>query len=39
MNLVAKVLNSAALNSAKNSENTCSMLGYDEPKMPASMIK
>lgn len=39
MNLVAKILNSAALNSAKNSENTCSLIVYDEPKMPASMIK
>lgn len=39
MNLVTKVLNSAALASAKNSETTCSMWGLDEPKMPASMIK
>ena len=39
MNLITKVLNSAALASAKNSENTCPVIGYDEPKMPASMIK
>ena len=39
MNLVTKVLNSAALASAKNSENTCSFIVIDEPKMPASMIK
>ena len=39
MNLVTKVLNSAALASAKNSENTCSFWVLDEPKMPTSMIK
>jgi len=39
MNLVTKVLNSAALASAKNSETTCSIWGFDEPQMPASMIK
>lgn len=39
MNLVTKVLNSAALASAKNSETTCSIILVDEPKMPASMIK
>lgn len=39
MNLVTKVLNSAALASAKNSENTCSSWCVDEPKMPTSMIK
>lgn len=39
MNLVAKILNSAALTSAKSSENTCSVIGFNEPKMPSSMIK
>lgn len=39
MNLVTKILNSAALASAKNSETNCSMWGLDEPQMPASMIK
>ena len=39
MNLVTKILNSAALASAKNSETTCSVWAIDEPKMPASMIK
>ena len=39
MNLVTKVLNTVALASAKNSETTCSMWAYDEPQMPASMIK
>lgn len=39
MNLVAKILNNAALTSAKNSENTCSIIVLDEPKMPLSMIK
>ena len=39
MNLITKVLNSAALASAKNSETTCPVLVIDEPKMPASMIK
>ena len=39
MNLVAKILNSAALTSAKSSENTCSFIAWDEPKMPTSMIK
>lgn len=39
MNLVTKVLNSAALASAKSSEANCSMILLDEPKMPASMIK
>ena len=39
MNLVTKVLNSAALASAKNSENTCPLIAFDEPKMPANMIK
>ena len=39
MNLVSKILNTAALASAKNSENTCSVWAYDEPKMPSSMIK
>jgi len=39
MNLITKVLNNAALATAKNSENTCPMIGFDEPKMPASMIK
>lgn len=39
MNLVTKVLNSAALASAKNSENTCSSWCFDEPKIPANMIK
>lgn len=39
MNLVTKVLNSAALASAKNSETNCSFWAIDEPQMPASMIK
>ncbi len=39
MNLVAKILNKAALTSAKNSETTCPVIFLDEPKMPASMIK
>lgn len=39
MNLVTKVLNSTALAAAKNSETNCPVLGLDEPKMPASMIK
>ena len=39
MNLVTKILNSAALASAKNSENVCPIVGIDEPKMPESMIK
>ena len=39
MNLITKVLNSAALASAKNSETNCPMILIDEPKMPASMIK
>ena len=39
MNLVTKVLNSAALASAKTSETNCPILGFDEPKMPNSMIK
>ncbi len=39
MNLVTKILNSAALASAKNSESTCAVILVDEPKMPASMIK
>lgn len=39
MKRLVTILNSAALASAKTSENTCSMLAYDEPKIPASMIK
>ena len=39
MNLVTKVLNSTALAAAKNSETNCPMILFDEPKMPASMIK
>ena len=39
MNLVTKVLNSAALASAKTSEANCPMIFFDEPKMPASMVK
>lgn len=39
MNLVTKVLNSAALASAKNSEKNCAVIFFDEPKMPSSMIK
>ncbi len=39
MNLIAKILNNVALTSAKNSENTCSTIVFDEPKMPTSMIK
>ena len=39
MNLVTKVLNSAALASAKNSETNCPIIFFDEPKMPASMVK
>ena len=39
MNLVAKILNKAALTSAKNRETTCPIIFIDEPKMPASMIK
>lgn len=39
MNLVTKILNSAALASAKNSECACVFWAYDEPQMPASMIK
>ena len=39
MNLVAKILNNVALTSAKSSENVCSFIVIDEPKMPASMIK
>lgn len=39
MNLVTKLLNKAALASAKSSETTSSVLCFDEPKMPNSMIK
>ncbi|MBQ6282959.1 MAG: cyclic lactone autoinducer peptide [Bacilli bacterium] len=39
MNLVTKILNSAALASAKSSESTCPAIAFDEPKMPSSMIK
>lgn len=39
MNLVSKIVNNAALASAKSSENTCALIFFDEPKMPASMIK
>lgn len=39
MNLVTKVLNTAALASAKSSENCSSFWALDEPQMPASMIK
>lgn len=39
MNLVTKVLNSAALATAKNSETSCPVLLIDEPKMPESMVK
>lgn len=39
MNLVTKVLNSAALASAKNSESACTFILIDEPAMPASMLK
>lgn len=39
MNLVSKIVNNAALVSAKNSENTCPVIFFDEPQMPASMIK
>ena len=37
--ILAKILNKAALTSAKNSENTCPLILFDEPQMPASMIK
>ena len=39
MNLVSKIVNDAAVASAKNSENTCALIFFDEPQMPASMIK
>ena len=39
MNLVSKIANNAALASAKHSENTCALIFFDEPQMPASMIK
>lgn len=39
MNLVSKIVNNAALASAKNSENTCALILFDEPQMPASMSK
>ena len=39
MNLVSKIVNNAALASAKNSENTCALIFFDEPQMPASMFK
>lgn len=39
MKCLVTILNSAALASAKTSENTCAVIAYDEPKMPASMIK
>ncbi len=39
MNLITKILNSAALASAKTSETTCSVIAFDEPKMPSSMLK
>lgn len=39
MNLITKILNSAALASAKNSENASPVIVIDEPQMPASMIK
>ena len=39
MNLVTKILNSAALASAKNSETNCSFWGLDEPKMPKSLLE
>ena len=39
MNFVTKILNNAALASAKNTEKACSIFILDEPKMPASMIK
>jgi cyclic lactone autoinducer peptide len=39
MNLISKIVNNAALASAKTSENTCALIFFDEPQMPASMIK
>jgi len=39
MNLVTKILNSAALTAAKNSETASPFIVFDEPKMPASMLK
>ena len=39
MNFVTKILNNAALASAKNTEKACSTVFIDEPKMPVSMIK
>ena len=39
MNLVSKIVNNAALASAKNSENTCALILFDKTQMPASMIK
>ena len=39
MNLVSTIVNNAALAIAKNSENTCALILFDEPQMPASMIK
>ena len=39
MNLVSKIVNNADLASDKNRENTCPLIFFDEPQMPASMIK
>ncbi len=39
MNIVAKILNTVALNTAKSNQSKCAIIGFDEPKMPDSMLK
>ncbi len=38
MKFVSKVLNSFALTVAETNRNSCAIIGFDEPKMPSSML-
>jgi cyclic lactone autoinducer peptide len=38
MKFVSKVLNSFALTIAETNRNSCAIIGFDEPKMPNSML-
>ncbi len=39
MKFVSKVINNLALTIAETNKNSCAIIGFDEPKMPLSMLK
>lgn len=39
MNFIAKLIKKSAIVIAETNQNSCAIIGFDEPKMPDFMIK